>query len=98
MHLYLAIQNSINISENISNKDQLNLFIEEIQYLNDCLDIFKIFVKATTKLQADKYSTIQYINLYIYQIRARLNEKFDQQFLVSYYLFLNEKKIFILIN
>jgi hypothetical protein len=83
LHLYLVIQNSINISKNISNKNQLSLFIEEIQYLNDCLDIFKIFIKATTKLQANKYSIIQYIYSYIYQIRTRLNEKFNQESLVS---------------
>jgi hypothetical protein len=95
LHLYPAIQSSIDISKNISNKHRLNLSIEEIQYLNDCLDIFKIFVKATVKLQADKYPTIQYIYPHIFQIRTRLNEKFNQESLVSYNDILN---CYILIN
>jgi hypothetical protein len=86
LHLYSAIRSSIEISKNISNKHQLNLSIEEIQYLNDCFDIFKIFVKATNKLQADKYSTIQYTYPFIYQIRLRLNEKFNQETLVSTFI------------
>ncbi len=86
LQLYSAIRSLIEISKNISNKHQLHLSIEDIQYLNDCFDIFKIFVKATNKLQADKYSTIQYIYLFIYQIRLRLNEKFNRETLVNTFI------------
>jgi hypothetical protein len=44
----------------------------DIKYLKKCLNIFSIFVKATTKLQAEKYSTIYYLVPEIYNIYNRL--------------------------
>lgn len=83
MHLYSAVKISIEISKIIKNKNQLVFNDNDIQYLNDCLSIFRIFVKASTKLQTEKYPTIQYIYSYIYQIRVKLEEKFLQLNLVS---------------
>ena len=50
LYLYRAIRSSIDISYIISNKNQLRFTSEEIKYLEDIVDIFKIFIKATTKL------------------------------------------------
>lgn len=83
LHLYKAIKSSIDISTNIKNKDQLSFSDNDLLFLKNCLDIFKIFVKASTILQADKYPTISYIYLYIYQIRNRLEEKNQENNLVS---------------
>lgn len=83
LHLYRAIKSSIDISDNIKNKDQLLFSDNDLLFLKNCLDIFKIFVKASTILQADKYPTISYIYPYIYQIRTRLEEKFRETNLVS---------------
>jgi hypothetical protein len=55
------------------NKASLLLKDLEILYLNKCLKIFNIFLKATTKLQAEKYPTIYYLMPEIYQIYNRLN-------------------------
>jgi hypothetical protein len=55
------------------NKASLLLKDLEILYLNKCLKIFNIFLKATTKLQAKKYPTIYYLMPEIYQIYNRLN-------------------------
>ncbi len=66
LHLYKAINNSITISEKIKYKNRLRFTDDELKYIKDCLDIFTIFVKASIKLQAEIYSTIQYIYPYIY--------------------------------
>ncbi len=52
---------SISTSKNFKkNKESLLLSDSEIEYLERCLKIFTIFVKASTKLQAEKYPTICY--------------------------------------
>jgi len=51
-----------------------------------------IFVKATTKLQADKYPTIYYVVPFIYQIYKRLDEV-KEEYKVSTYLFYSLLKL-----
>jgi hypothetical protein len=84
LYLYKVINNSITISEKIKYKNRLRFTDDELKYIKDCLDIFTIFVKASTKLQAEIYPTIQYIYPYIYQIRIKLEEKFNDESLVSF--------------
>ena len=45
----------------------------EIEYLIKCLKIFSIFIKATTKLQAEKYPTIYYLLPEVYNIYNKLD-------------------------
>ena len=65
----------------------------KITYLNNILNIISIFVKATTKLQAEKYPTIYYIISEVYKIYNKL-ENFKKEFKVSFFNFL----IILLIN
>ena len=55
----------------------------ELKYIKDTRDIFKIFIKASNILQAEKYPTIQYIYPYIYLIRIKLEAKARSEDLVS---------------
>jgi hypothetical protein len=53
LNLWLAIKSVINLSDSEvfkKNKDSLLLKNANITYLEKCLKIFSIFVKATTKL------------------------------------------------
>ncbi|CZS97989.1 uncharacterized protein RAG0_06877 [Rhynchosporium agropyri] len=43
----------------------------ELEYIRKCLRIFDIFVKTTTKLQAEKYLTIYYLVPEVYKIYTR---------------------------
>ena len=52
--------------------------VNEITYLEKCLCIFSIFVKATTKLQAEKYPTIYYLVPEVYKIYTRLEAIRDE--------------------
>lgn len=63
------INTTISISKNKAFKNK-NLIIneEEIIYLKNTLIIIKVFVKATNKLQGDKYPTIYYTIPLVYQI------------------------------
>ena len=64
LNLWPAIKSVINLSDSKvfkKNKDSLLLKDAEITYLEKCLKIFSIFVKATTKLQAENYPTIYYL-------------------------------------
>ena len=54
----------------------------EITYLNNILNIISIFIKATTKLQAENYPTIYYIIPEVYKIYNKL-ESFKREFKVS---------------
>jgi hypothetical protein len=58
----------------------------KIIYLNNILNIISIFVKATTKLQAENYSTIYYIILEVYKIYNKL-KSFKREFKVSIFSF-----------
>ena len=50
------------------NKKLFLLKDSDIEYLKKCLKVFNIFIKATTKLQAEKYPTIYYLMPEIYNI------------------------------
>lgn len=65
---------------------------KEIKNLKAILKILSIFIKATTKLQADKYPTIYYIVPFIYQIYKRLDEV-KEEYNVSTYLFYSLLKL-----
>lgn len=72
--LYKPINTVISISKNKAFKDKSLLITEdEIKYLNNTLSILKIFVKATNKLQADKYPTLYYTIPLVYQIYNSLD-------------------------
>ena len=74
LNLYIPIRNVIQNSSNKVFKNKKLLFSEEdILYLKNTLMILNVFVKATTKLQKEKYPTIYYILLYIYKIYTQLN-------------------------
>jgi hypothetical protein len=78
LYLYKPIQSVITISDSkvFKNKDIL-LTNQEIDYLNNCLTILLIFVKATTKLQAEKYPTAYYIIPELYLIYNKLEKAKD---------------------
>ncbi|CZT13621.1 uncharacterized protein RCO7_11027 [Rhynchosporium graminicola] len=50
----------------------------ELDYIRKCLRIFDIFVKTTTKLQAEKYPTIYYLLPSVYQIYTKLERIRDE--------------------
>ena len=65
--LYKPINTVISISRNKAFKDRSLLITKnEIKYLNTTLNILKVFVKATNKLQRDKYPTLYYTILLVY--------------------------------
>ena len=81
LNLWPAIKSVINISDSKAfkkNKDILSLTDSDIAYLEKCLKIFSIFIKATTKLQAEKYPTIYYLIPEIYKIYTRLESIRDE--------------------
>ncbi|CZR70301.1 uncharacterized protein PAC_20205 [Phialocephala subalpina] len=74
LHLIKAINATIELSETKAFKDnKLKLSENEIEYLRKYLKIFEIFIKATTKLQAEKYPTIYYLIPMVYDIYNKLN-------------------------
>jgi len=86
LHIYEAIKVVINSSKSKAFKNKSLLFTNiEIIFLNNILKIISIFVKITTKLQAEKYPTIYYIILEVYKIYNRL-ENFKIEFNVSLFL------------
>jgi hypothetical protein len=87
---------SISTSKNFKkNKESLLLSDSEIEYLERCLKIFTIFVKASTKLQAEKYPTIYYLMPEIYKIYNKL-EATKSEFNVSILITLITTNILIL--
>jgi hypothetical protein len=75
LHIYKAIK---------AFKDKSLLLTNiEIIYLNNILNIISIFVKAITKLQAEKYPIIYYIIPEVYKIYNRL-ENFKKEFKISF--------------
>jgi len=85
LNLWPAIKLVINLSDSKSfkkNKAILLLTNIEIAYLERCLKIFFIFIKATTKLQAERYPTIYYIIPKVYSIYTRL-ENIKTEFNIS---------------
>ena len=88
LYIYKAIEVVINNSSSKAFKNKsLVLTSIEITYLNNILNIISIFIKATTKLQAENYPTIYYIIPKVYRIYNKL-ESFKKEFKVSLCLFL----------
>jgi len=87
LYIYEAIKVVINSSKSKAFKNK-NLVLTNIEiiYLNNILNIISIFVKATTKLQAEKYPTIYYIIPEVYKIYSKL-ENFKKEFKVSFFSF-----------
>ena len=84
IYIYKAIRVIITSFKSKAFKDKRLIFINiEIIFLNNILNIISIFVKATTKLQAENYPTIYYIILEVYKIYNKL-ENFKIEFKVSY--------------
>ena len=86
LHSYKAIKAVINSLNLKAFKDKAIILEEyELIYLNNILNVILIFVKATTKLQAENYPIIYYIIPEVYRIYSRL-EKFKSEFKVSFIL------------
>ncbi len=88
LNIYEAIRVVITSSKSKTFKNKsLILTNIEITYLNNILNIISIFIKATTKLQADNYPTIYYIIPEVYRIYNKL-ENLKNEFKVSNYYYL----------
>jgi hypothetical protein len=80
LFLYKPIKLVITISDSKVFKNKAILLSDsEIEYLQKTLTIISIFVKATTKLQAEKYPTIYYIIPEVYNIYNKL-KKLKEEF------------------
>jgi hypothetical protein len=89
LHIYKAIIAVINSSNLKAFKNKaIILSKKELIYLNNILNILLIFIKKTTKLQAENYSIIYYIIPKVYKIYSRL-EKFKSKFKVTFLLKIN---------
>jgi hypothetical protein len=98
LYIYEAIKVVINSSKSKAFKDKsLILNNNEIVYLNNILNILSLFIKATTKLQAENYPTIYYIIPEVYKIYNKL-EGFKNSLKASIKLFFNNYLIIIYIN
>jgi hypothetical protein len=96
LHIYEPIKVVINSSKSKAFKNKSLILTDiEINYLNNILNIISIFVKATTKLQAENYPTIYYIIPEVYRIYTRL-KNFKTNFKVSFNYFKIILKLFIL--
>ena len=85
LYLWPAIKAVILSSNTKAFKKNQNVLLlnnADIIFLTKCLRIFEVFVKATTKLQADKYPTIYYIIPEVYKIYSKL-EKAKSEYKVS---------------
>jgi hypothetical protein len=85
LHLYEPIKATINSSNSTINNSLLLTEIE-ITWLENVLAILAIFVKATTKLQAEKYPTIYYIIPEVFLIYTKL-KNFKVNFQVSLFFY-----------
>ena len=84
LHIYEAIKVVINSFKSKAFKDKSLILTDiEITYLNNILNIISIFIKATTKFQAENYPTIYYIIPEVYRIYTRL-ENLKSNFKVSF--------------
>ena len=91
LNLWLAIKSAINLSNSKvfkKNKESLILKDTDITFLRQYLKIFSIFIKATTKLQAEKYPTIYYLIPEVYNIYNRL-EIIKEEYNISKYTLIN---------
>jgi hypothetical protein len=90
LYLWPAIKSVINLSDSKlfkKNKKLLLLKDIDITYLEKCFKIFSIFVKATTKLQAENYPTIYYLIPEVYSLYTKL-DNIKNELNVSKYLHL----------
>ena len=79
LNLYKPINIIIQNSNNKAFKDKkLLISNKELIYLKNTLLILKIFIKATNKLQADKYPTIYYTLLLLYSIYIQLDKVINE--------------------
>ena len=80
LYIYKPIKVVINSSKSKAFKNKnLILLDKEIIYLNIILNIISIFIKTTTKLQAENYPTIYYIISKVYKIYNKL-KNFKKEF------------------
>jgi hypothetical protein len=80
LNLYKPIKSVISISESKAFKNKaIDLSNTDIKYLENCLQILLVFVKTTTKLQAENYPTAYYIIPDVYNIYYKL-EKLKEEF------------------
>jgi hypothetical protein len=87
LYIYEPIKVVINSSKSKAFKNKgLILTDIEIIFLKNILDIISIFVKATTKLQAEKYPTIYYIIPEVYKIYNKLDD-LKIKYKVSYFYY-----------
>jgi hypothetical protein len=91
---YLNLRPAIEVAINRSsaeyfkkNKATLILSAQELNYLENCSKIFSIFIKPTTKLQAEKYPTIYYLLPEIYKLYTKL-KALKEEINVSFYNYL----------
>ena len=70
------------------NKSILLLSEEDLIYLKRYLRIFEVFVKATTKLQAEKYPTLYYLLPEVYSIYTKLENIQNKYNTVSLILYI----------
>ena len=85
MHFIKVINTIIKLFKTKAFKDnKLKLSENEIEYLRKYLKIFEIFIKAITKLQAEKYPTIYYLIPIVYDIYNKLN-RVKEKLNVSYF-------------
>jgi len=85
IYIYKPIKVVINSSKSKAFKNKNLILLDiEIIYLNNILNIISIFIKTTTKLQAENYPTIYYIIPKVYKIYNKL-ENFKKEFQVSYF-------------
>ena len=69
LHIYEPIKVVINSFKSKAFKDKSLILINiKLNYLKNILNIISIFIKATTKLQAENYPTIYYIIPEVYRI------------------------------
>ena len=97
LNLYKPINIVIQNSNNKAFKDKKLLISDkELLYLKNTLLILKIFIKATNKLQANKYPTIYYTLLLLYSIYIQL-DKVINKLKVSFYFFINKTLYYFII-
>jgi predicted metal-dependent hydrolase len=97
LNIWNPIKAVINLSESKAFKQKALLLLtnNEIKYLENCLKIFSIFIKATTKLQAEKYPTIYYILPELYSIYIRLEQIREDLNVSNLYVYTNILLIFL---
>ena len=77
LNLWPAIEQVIRLSKSksfLKNKELFLLKDLDLIYLRKCLSILEVFVRASTKLQAEKYPTIYYSIPEIYNIYFKLEQ------------------------